>query len=165
MTPHGDGLFGPTFEETAVGRTWRSQARTITETDVVNFAMLSGDWFPLHTDVEYAAQSRFGQRIAHGLLTLAVVSGMCPLVPGELEAFYGMDKVRFRAPVFFGDSVSVTFEITEKVAKSDAMGTIRVGSTVTNQRDEVVLSCDWLFAQRRAEDPAAPGSNPEGETR
>lgn len=163
MTPIGDRLFGATFDETHVGTKYQTPGRTITEADVVNFAMLSGDWYPLHTDVEYARKSMFGQRIAHGLLTLSVVSGMCPLVPGELEAFYGIDNLRFRGPVFFGDTVSATFEISEKNAKNPTMGTIRVGFTVVNQRDEVVVQGDWLFAQRRSEEPGSEGSNHPGE--
>lgn len=147
--PIGDRLLGSCFEDTHVGARWETPGRTITETDVVFFAMFSGDWYPLHTDAEYAAESRFGQRIGHGLLTLAAVSGMFPMRPGDLEAFYGIENVRFRRPVFIGDTVSATFEVVEKVPKGE-LGTLKVAFDVTNQLGESVATGEWLFSQRLA---------------
>ena len=64
------------FDQLSVGDSWRSRGRTITETDVVNFAALTGDFEPLHVDAEYAATAPYGQRIAHGLLGLSYLAGL-----------------------------------------------------------------------------------------
>ncbi len=85
-----------------------SAARTITEADIVMFASLSGDWNPIHTDAEFAKKTIFGQRIAHGLLTLSVVAGLLVrlgLTERTIVAFYGIDKLRFTKPVFIGDTI------------------------------------------------------------
>lgn len=147
MEPIGEPLLGATFEETRVGSRHVTRGRTVTEADIVQFAMLSGDWYPLHTDAEYAAKSAFGQRIGHGFLTLSAVSGMFPMRPGDLEAFYGIDNLRFRAPVLIGDTITATFEIADKKPKGE-IGTLRISLEVSNQRGEVVVTGDWLFAQR-----------------
>jgi 3-hydroxybutyryl-CoA dehydratase len=74
----------------------RSPGRTITETDIVMFAAFTGDWHPLHTNVEFAKKTIFGERIAHGMLTLCVGSalmfrlGMYAALPKSLIAFYGL---------------------------------------------------------------------------
>lgn len=78
------------FDEIEVGEARKTGGRTITETDIVNFAMFTGDWFPLHTDDEYARESAYGERIAHGLLVLSVAMGLVPLTPGVALAFYGL---------------------------------------------------------------------------
>jgi len=89
------------FEDYAVGEAFKSPARTMTETDIVLFASLTGDWHPIHTNVEYAKKAFFGERIAHGMLTLCVGSALIfrlgPFValPKSFIAFYGMDSVRF----------------------------------------------------------------------
>src|SRR2546422_5051825 len=72
----GPSEMRPYFDDIKVGDRSRSQARTITEADVVHFAMLSGDWNPLHTDEEFARASPYGRRIAHGLLGVTVASGL-----------------------------------------------------------------------------------------
>jgi len=64
------------FEDFQVGETVVTRARTVTETDIVSFAALTGDWYPLHTDVEYAKKGPFGERIAHGLLVLSIANGL-----------------------------------------------------------------------------------------
>ncbi len=86
------------YEDFEVGYVDTTRARTITEADIVNFAAFSGDWYPLHTDVEYAKKGPFGERIAHGMLVLSVAVGLMPLYEMAIVAFYGMDKVRFTAP-------------------------------------------------------------------
>jgi len=78
------------FDDIQVGEKSVTRSRTITEADIVNFASLSGDWYPLHCDAEYAKKSPFGDRIAHGLLILSAASGLTPLEPGPVLAFYGM---------------------------------------------------------------------------
>ncbi len=124
------------FDELEVGQRAVSRGRTITEADLVMFSAFSGDWYPLHTDKEYAAGTVFGQRIAHGMLVLSVATGLVPMKPGVVVAFYGMDKVRFTAPTFIGDTIRVEAEVIEKSDKG-AFGVITVRQEIKNQRDEV----------------------------
>ncbi len=102
------------YEDYQVGERFVSRGRTLTEADIVNFAGVSGDWYPLHVDVEYSKRSQFGQRIAHGMLVLTIASGLVPISPDVFVAFYGIDNIRFTAPTFIGDTIHVEVEIVEK---------------------------------------------------
>ena len=100
------------FETVTEGDTSTTGGRTITEADVVNFAGVSGDFNHLHLDDERMAESSFGERIAHGMLVLSAATGLLWQDRTERErealvAFYGIDRLRFRAPVFFGDRIHV----------------------------------------------------------
>jgi len=126
------------YDDFKVGDVEVTRARTITETDIVNFAAFSGDWYPLHTDIEYAKQGPFGERIAHGMLVLSVATGLMPLYEMAIVAFYGMDKVRFTAPTKIGDTIHVELEVIEKQDKGDLGGVIALKESVKNQRGEDV---------------------------
>jgi acyl dehydratase len=129
------------FEDFVVGETDITRARTITEADIVMFAAFSGDWYPLHVDVEYAKKSPFGERIAHGYLVLSATSGLMPLCDMAIVAFYGMDKVRFLAPTKIGDTLHVESEVIEKKDKGETGGVVAFKNCIKNQRGEdVVLS-------------------------
>jgi 3-hydroxybutyryl-CoA dehydratase len=133
------------LEDYAVGEIFLSPARTITESDVMTFAGLTGDWHPLHTDAVYAGNSMFGQRIVHGMLTLAVGStlvlrlGPYVYIPKGFIAFYGVENVRFVRPVFFGDTIHSVNRVEGLVVKDDARGIIQYSGEVVNQREETVL--------------------------
>jgi 3-hydroxybutyryl-CoA dehydratase len=126
------------FDDFKTGEIAVTRARTITETDIVNFAALTGDWYPLHTDIEYAKKGPFGERIAHGLLVLSIANGLMPLYEMAIIAFYGMDKVRFTAPTKIGDTIHVELEVTEMQDKGDIGGVITLKESVKNQRGETV---------------------------
>lgn len=126
------------FEDFTVGETVVTRGRTITETDIVGFAALTGDWYPLHSDAEYAKKGPFGERIAHGLLVLSVANGLLPLYDMAIIAFYGMDKVRFTAPTKIGDTIHVELEVINKQDKGDLGGVITLKESVNNQRGEAV---------------------------
>jgi len=135
------------FEDFKVGEKAVSPGRTVTETDIVMFAGFSGDWTELHTNAEYMKNSLFGQRIAHGLLTLTIASGLALRTRGgtpvEVLAFLGMDKVRFTtSPVFIGDTIRVELEVIEaRPSKSrPGVGILTFKNTVKNQRDEEVAT-------------------------
>ncbi len=147
------------YEELEVGQKFESPGRTITDAYVLQFAMLSGDWHPLHTDEEYAKRGRFGHRIAHGMLTLAAATGLMTLSPDSIEAFYGMDRVRFLRPVHFGDTIRVQSEITEKEPLKGGSGTVAVKVVVVNQESEPVLAMTMKFvvASRDRQAAAAVG--------
>jgi len=138
------------FEDFTAGEIAVTRARTITETDIVNFAALTGDWYPLHTDIEYAKKGPFGERIAHGLLILSIANGLMPLYDMAIVAFYGMDKVRFTAPTKIGDTIHVELEVVEKQDKGDIGGVITLKEYVKNQRGETVaLSTKKVLIAKR----------------
>ena len=129
------------YEDFTVGTEHVTRGRTITEADVVNFAGVSGDFVELHTNEEYARQGPFGRRIAHGLLTLAVSSGLMVrmnLTADTIIAFYGIDKLRFTKPVFIGDTIHVTKRVLEKRDKG-GRGVVTSETQVLNQNGELVL--------------------------
>ena len=135
------------FEDFKLGEKAVSPGRTVTETDIVMFAALSGDWSELHTNAEYMKNSVFGQRIAHGLLTLSIATGLALRTGGrgtiDMLAFLGMDKVKFtNSPVFIGDTIRVELEVIEartSQSRPDA-GILKFRNTVKNQRDEEVAT-------------------------
>jgi len=128
------------FEDFKVGEVFKTRARTITEADIVNFCAFSGDWYPLHSDIEYAKKSPFGQRIAHGMLVLSATSGLMPLYDWAIVAFYGMEKVRFLNPTVIGDTVHLEMEVVETQDKGDKGGVISLDQRVKDQNgtDKVV---------------------------
>ena len=133
------------FEDYKVGEKFISPGRTITETDIVMFAAFTGDWHPLHTNVDYAAKTPFGERIAHGMLTLCVGSalifrlGAYVALPKSFIAFYGMDKVRFTGAVKIGDTIRCEAEVVELQEKDDKRGVIVSQNNIKNQRGEDVV--------------------------
>jgi len=139
------------LEDFDVGMTFETPRRTVTEADVVAFAGVSGDFNPLHTDEEFAKSGPFGRRIGHGVLTLAVLTGLWDrlgFLTGSVEAFYGIDKLRFTRPVFFGDSLRATVKVVDKKER-ETNGMIVFSNEVVNQRGETVLVCDTKVVVRR----------------
>jgi acyl dehydratase len=134
------------FEEFQIGHSVVTAARTITETDVVNFAALSGDYNQIHTDVEFSKSTPFGQRIAHGLLVLSIASGLINqlgLIEGTDIAFRDLTW-KFSKPVFIGDTVHVVNEIVDlKPLARLGGGSVVIKLQVVNQRDEVVAGGKW----------------------
>lgn len=128
------------LDRIAVGDRHVSRARTITETDLVSFAMFTGDWHPIHTDVEFAsADPRFGQRIAHGALVVSVALGLVELRPSAMKAFYGIDKLRFVAPTHIGDTLHVETEVLAVTPRGPDDGVVTSRFVVRNQHGAEVL--------------------------
>ena len=144
---------GRYFEEFEIGDTIETAARTVTESDVVSFAALSGDYNQLHTDAEYAKETRFGERIAHGLLGLSIVSGLANRLgfgEGTVEAFTSLDW-KFRGPVRFGDTIRARLEVSKKKAMSRLGGGFVVFDVVVlNQKDDIVQKGSWTLLMRSA---------------
>ncbi len=141
------------WEEIEVGEEYRSPGRTVTEADIVNFAGLSGDWNILHTDAESMKHSLYGERIAHGLLGLAIQAGLSARAmprPFATLAFTGI-RWRFKGPIRIGDTISVQLRVREKRegTKPDR-GLLVLSRQVLNQRGEVVQEgeTDLLIARR-----------------
>ena len=114
-------------------------AKTISESDVYQFAGISGDFYPLHINKESAAKTRFGQRIVHGVLTTGLISTVLgtPLQgPGVGNAVEMQLILNFTAPVFFGDTITAEAEVVEKIAEKRI---VRLRTICRNQRGEVVI--------------------------
>ncbi len=139
------------FEDFQEGMELVSPGRTITEADIVTFAAFTGDWNPIHTDAEFAKNTMFGQRIAHGLLTLSVMSGLLMRL-GFLEetviAFYGIDRLRFTNPVFIGDTIRAKAKVVEKQDRGQ-FGVVKIEASVTKQTGDMVLNCILRVAVKK----------------
>ena len=127
------------FEDYKIGNKISTRGRTVTEADIVNFAGFTGDWYPLHTDVEYAKKSPFGERIAHGYLILSIQSGLFPLYDMAIVAFYGIESVRFINPAKIGDTLHLEIEVVDKKDKTEKAGIVTFQTIVKNQKEEDVV--------------------------
>ncbi|MCF8470466.1 MAG: MaoC family dehydratase N-terminal domain-containing protein [Parvibaculum sp.] len=130
-----------------LGETFTTAGLTVTETHVVSWAGLTGDFYPLHMDEEYAAQTQFGTRLAHGPMIFGLAVGLVALsgFGGDAAiAWLGVDDMRMKAPVKIGDTVRVTIEVKEQKPTSNPKKGIQTWRyTVKNQRQEDVLSFDY----------------------
>ena len=145
------------FEEFALGDSMTSPARTITETDIVAFAALSGDWTAIHTDAESAAKGVFGQRVAHGLLALSIASGLAVrlgFIEGTAIAFRELEW-KFSLPIVIGDTIHLRAEVAEKKAVPRlGGGIVTLAVEVLNQRSEVTQRGTWkMLVKFRPETP------------
>jgi acyl dehydratase len=146
---------GLTYDQFELGASYHSQGRTITEADVVNFAGLSGDFNPLHTDAEFGKHTPFGERIAHGALVVSIATGMANwtgIFEGTTIAL--MEQViRYRGVVLFGDTVHLELEVQEKkpTSKPDR-GIVYFAARMINHRDEVVVDGVWTLMMKRVSD-------------
>jgi len=134
------------FEEFETGYKVATEGRTISEADIMLFAGLSGDWNPMHTNAEYAKTQLFGERVAHGLLGLAIASGLAMqtgFLNHTVEAFTGLDW-KWRAPIKIGDTIFVEAEMKEKkLVPGGASGFVEFNVAVKNQRGERVQRGTW----------------------
>jgi acyl dehydratase len=130
------------FEDFEVGDTFVTPGRTIGAAEISQFAGLSGDFNPIHTDDAFAEASPFGQRIAHGLLGLTVMTGLSirlGIWHASTIALLGIEDWRFVNPIFAGDTVHARIEIVDKRLTSDGKrGVLDRAYTLINQRDEAV---------------------------
>ena len=114
------------YEDYKKGELFISPGRTITETDLVLYSALTGEWWEGHTNVNYAKNNTiFGQRIAHGMLTLCVGSSLLfrlgdnVVLPRFFIANYGIEKLRYTAPVMIGDTIRCQAEVVEMIEKDE----------------------------------------------
>ncbi len=144
---------GRYLEDFKVGEVLVTGRRTVEGGDVSRFAGLTGDFNPLHTDEIFAQEAPFGARVAHGILTLAVSNGQQNLsgwFEGTALALLGLDRLRFTAPVKFGDTIHT--EMTVKQARESSRtdrGVVTFDVVVRNQRDEVVCTYEESVLMRR----------------
>lgn len=130
------------LEDLQPGDLFTGPARTITESDVVGFAGLSGDFNPIHTDVEFARDTPYGQRVVYGLLILSMMTGLLDrtgLFSGSAIAMLGIRDWRFLAPVFIGDTIRFRLTITDvRRTRRGDRGVVARHFEVLNQDDTVV---------------------------
>jgi acyl dehydratase len=135
------------FEEFETGMRITTPGRTITESDIVSFAGLSGDYTSIHTDAVYSATTPFGQRVAHGLLVLSIASGLgarTGVLEGTVMAFREINEWKFVKPVIIGDTVHVVMVVAEtKAMPRIGGGAVVLTLDVLNQKDEVVMKGSW----------------------
>jgi 3-hydroxybutyryl-CoA dehydratase len=128
------------FDDIEVGQDWDSLGRTVTQTDIINFAGVSGDFNPIHMDHEFARSTVFQQPIAHGLLVLSIASGLGIFSPPmRTLAFMSIREWHLREPVFVGDTIRVHTKALEKQAKSRGKrGVITWQRQIVNQHGKIV---------------------------
>lgn len=126
------------FDDFQVGQKFVTKARTVTEADVVNFACLSWDHNQLHTDSEYAAKTAYGRRIAHGILGIAIHSGLAyQLTEESILAFLELTW-QFKLPIFIGDTIHVEQVVQEmRESSKEDRGILTFQKEIINQRNEV----------------------------
>jgi oxepin-CoA hydrolase / 3-oxo-5,6-dehydrosuberyl-CoA semialdehyde dehydrogenase len=145
------------FEELEIGETLLTHRRTVTESDVVSFAGISGDFFYAHMDDIAARDSLFEKRVAHGYFVLSAAAGLfVDPAPGPVLANYGLEGLRFVKPVYIGDTIRARLTCKQKTAKEDREGQIPQGVVhwdveVTNQDQEPVAVYTILTLVRRRE--------------
>lgn len=136
MKFEAEGPRGLYFEEFEVGATMRTRGRTITEADLVQFATLTGDFNPMHTDAEYSKDSFMGQRVAHGMLTISYAVGQAYQL-GILErtvlGFRGLD-MKFSSPVYIGDTIHAELKVAAtKAARRLGGGVVTLDIRIIKQ--------------------------------
>ena len=117
---------------------FRSRGRTITEADVVAFSALTGDWHPQHSDATWAAESAFGERIAHGMLIVSFAVGLVDFDPERVVALRRLRDVVFKRPVRLGDTIHVEGTVAESRAIDEETTLLTWSWRIVNQDDELV---------------------------
>ncbi len=142
------------FEDFQVGEQFTSIGRTVTEADLTMFNMLSGDWNPIHADVEFAAKTRFGQRLVHGAFGIALLTGFMHQM-GVFEttavAMMNLKEWTFKAPILIGQTLRLQMTIAElDPGQSARVGRLGRHLQLRDQHDQVVQEgfSDLLILKR-----------------
>jgi 3-hydroxybutyryl-CoA dehydratase len=143
------------FEALATGATFTSRGRTITESDVVQFAALTGDYHPRHTDAHFASTGPFGERVAHGMLTISYAVGLVPLDPARVLALRRIADVVFKRPVKLGQTIHVEGSLTDLKAISDEAGIVTFSWRIKDAHGALLTraSIDVLWATDHVAEP------------
>jgi acyl dehydratase len=147
------------WDSFSVGDRYHTESITVTESHVVTWAALTGDWVPLHVDAEYAAATEFGERIAHGPLTLALALGLATrtgIFGNCVLAWLGLDAMRLPLPVRFGDTIHAEVFVREcRPTSKPGRGLVVLDYSVCNQRQEVVMTFASTFLLKMATESMA----------
>ena len=142
--------FSLDFDALQGGERFVTRGRTITEADIVQFAALSGDMHPQHTDAAWAAESRFGERIAHGMLVMSYAVGLVPLDPERVVALRRVSDVVFKHPVYIGDTIHVDGRIDSLKPVDASHGLVEALWKVVTQRGRTVARARVELLWRRS---------------
>lgn len=153
------------FEDLQLGDCWTSDEREISGDDVADFAVLTGDHDPLHTDQLIRGDSPFGQPVVHGLLGLGVMAGLSSARPMVATlALVSIQDWKFEAPIFFGDVVHVVTTVTELASHGRRAGRVTWRRQLVNQRNRVVQQGTFVTlvaARTRFKSAPVPASPPQ----
>jgi 3-hydroxybutyryl-CoA dehydratase len=146
------------FDALEVGQTFSTRGRTITEADVAAFANLTGDRHPQHTDAQWAAESSFGERIAHGMLVISFAAGLVSFDPDRVLALRRVGDAVFKRPVRFGDTLHVDGRVAELAPLGDEAGLVTFTWNVSNQDGKLVCRAkvEVLWSRDTVSEPADP---------
>ena len=142
-------VFSRDFDALAVGERFATAARQVSEADIEAFAALTGDAHPQHVDAGWAAGSRFGEQIAHGLLVLSFASGLMPFDPARVVALRRVGDAVFKAPVRIGDSVHVEGQIVGLRSVDADNGLVECRWRVLNQDGKLVVRASVELVWRK----------------
>jgi 3-hydroxybutyryl-CoA dehydratase len=145
------------FEELRTGQAMHTCGRTVTETDLVSFAALTGDWHPQHADATWAATSRFGERIAHGMLILSYAVGLMPFDPERVVALRRVTDVVFKRPLKIGETIRAEGRIAGLTPLDDRTGLVACAWAVRNQDKALICHARIDVLWRRG---ALPSETP-----
>jgi 3-hydroxybutyryl-CoA dehydratase len=150
-----NGIFERDFDQLEPGARFTTASRTITESDLVSFAALTGDRHPLHTDARWAADSPFGERVAHGMLVLSYALGLVPFDPSRVLALRGVEGVTFKRPAHIGDTIRVEGRVDSVEPLDASTGIVTCGWKVLNERDETLARATLKVLWRRGSETTA----------
>jgi len=151
------------FDNLSVGQRFRSDERTVRDTDVIVFSALTGDWHPQHCDPEWAASGPFGERIAHGMLILSLAVGLVPLDPERVVALRRVSDVVFKRPVRLNEAVHVAGELTALRPIDVRGGLVEFTWQIRNQDDALVARANVQVLWSREGVEAVHGGAPVDE--
>ncbi|MBV1926851.1 MAG: MaoC family dehydratase N-terminal domain-containing protein [Rhodobacteraceae bacterium] len=145
------------FDDLNIGDSETSPRRTVTEADVTMWCMFTGDWFPIHCDKVYAEESMFKQRVAPGVMVMAMAGGL--VVPAQTEtviANYGTDRLRYPNPTFLGDTIHVVATVDSLKSRDDKTGIADLKWEIFKQDGKMVCSLILrVLVKTRAADASA----------
>ena len=144
---------GMYFEDFTIGQELETPSRTVTSTDIVNFACLTGDFNEVHANYEYAKTTPFGEVVAHGPLIYGIAGGLqyaSGINDGTLLALLQIDNWRIMQPTKHGDTIRMVQKVIEKkeTSKPDR-GVVKFARKVLNQRGESVMEMEATILYRR----------------
>ncbi len=157
FSPRGDHAvttLSASFDELREGLAFGSRGRTITETDLVSFSSLTGDWHPQHGNAAWAAESPFGERVAHGMLVISYAVGLLALDPERVVALRGIRDATFKRPVLIGDTIHVAGSIESLRALDSSTGLVGCACRILNQEGRLVSRAKLDVVWHREEEAA-----------
>jgi 3-hydroxybutyryl-CoA dehydratase len=147
------------FDQLSGEESFETPGRTITESDLVGFSALTGDWHPQHSDASWAEAGPFGSRVAHGMMLLSYSVGLAPIDPDYVVALRGLDSVRFKRPVRIGETIRVRGAIRELRQLDDRTGLVAIDWKVLGGDGRVAVRAElqaiWRREPAEVEAPAA----------